>query len=1254
MNSNYFYKTSSLLLTLFAASTAAAHAAENQTISENNDSTDQKASDTTEAAVTYPVKQVIDASAKPYNLEETTEQPLAQAPVQAQNEVTPSEQPLAQAPVQAEEEVATAEQPVAQTPVQAEEEVATAEQPVAQTPVQAEEEVATAEQPVAQTPVQAQNEVTPAEQPVAQTPVQAEEEVATAEQLVTQTPVQAQEEVATAEQPVVQEPVQAQNEVTPAEQLVTQTPVQAGEEVTPAEQLVTQTPVQAGEEVTPAEQPGAQAPVQAQNEVTPAEQPVAQAPVQAQEEVTSSEQPVTQPDLKTASFSTRTLSVAPTARTMSLTAPSTSTGSAINDYILAQNYTVPTYQQDFSSELPQIAYRNGVAKPEGVVAHETANSTSTIYGEVAYMKNNWQSAFVHAFVDDNAIIETANTDYLAWGAGASANARFIQVELVRVYGQDRFAKAINNYADYIATNLHYYDLPVDSAEYDGNGTLWSHKAVSNFLGGTDHVDPYGWFYENGYSMDELTALVTLKYNQKVNAASGTIGTPPTTTVPPEVPVTQPVAVEAPVITSVSKMARINSTSAPVYTSVTDATAVPAAQKAGLTFYVNKQALYNGKNYLALSDENGVARGWVQSSQLTQASRGSQKALTLKFKTNSMIKGLYAVPWGSEAQKIADLSSSINKDFAPTKYSIVNAVPYYYGMINNQSGWIDGRQLTLVNALSNMKTVDMMARTSQQGAVVYTDQALTQRLTNKVIDTQYYIKASATKGSEVYYQLSDNSNRIIGWTKASDLNVSTHQTVAAKPAPFKVNASATALYSIPDGGASQKIASLVNDINTFFNVFQTEKVNDYYWYKGTLASSQLTGWIRGRQLTQQSKVFTTMKPVDMMGRTSQQGAVVYTDNNLTQVLPAKIVDKQYYINTAATKGTELYYQLSDINQNVVGWTKASELNAQSHQVLNYSKNTYYINKPSFIYSIPSGGASQRLLLLKDYMNKPFNVVKAEKVGDAIWYKGTLPATNTVGWVLGQFLSAKQIAYITAPSTFNEALSKQIALPYGSKPQVVYADDSGRTLTRNATSAEVSAQMKTTTTRYDDVQQYQFLNLHQSQNISATVLNRLLVNQGILAGQGAAFAEAAQRYNINEIYLISHALLESGNGTSQLSKGMGYNPSTGQAYATTGTKYYNMFGTRATDVNTINSGIQYAYSQGWNTPAKAIIGGAQYVAQNYFGNKQFTLYEMRWNPANPATHQYATDIAWAAKNASRLADFYRRIELTGLNFLIDQYQ
>src|SRR5699024_760459 len=62
------------------------------------------------------------------------------------------------------------------------------------------------------------------------------------------------------------------------------------------------------------------------------------------------------------------------------------------------------------------------------------------------------------------------------------------------------------------TMLYQYNLGVSSAESSGSGTLWSHKAVSRHLGGTNHVDPHGYFAKYGYNWTEFTKLVKTKYN----------------------------------------------------------------------------------------------------------------------------------------------------------------------------------------------------------------------------------------------------------------------------------------------------------------------------------------------------------------------------------------------------------------------------------------------------------------------------------------------------------------------------------------------------------------------------------------------------------------------------------------------------------------------------------------------------------------------------------------------------------------------
>src|SRR5699024_11475010 len=51
----------------------------------------------------------------------------------------------------------------------------------------------------------------------------------------------------------------------------------------------------------------------------------------------------------------------------------------------------------------------------------------------------------------------------------------------------------------------------------------------------------------------------------------------------------------------------------------------------------------------------------------------------------------------------------------------------------------------------------------------------------------------------------------------------------------------------------------------------------------------------------------------------------------------------------------------------------------------------------------------------------------------------------------------------------------------------------------------------------------------------VNKKILNGKGILDGKADAFIEAGKKHKINELYLISHSVLETGNGSSKLAKG-----------------------------------------------------------------------------------------------------------------------
>lgn len=170
-------------------------------------------------------------------------------------------------------------------------------------------------------------------------------------------------------------------------------------------------------------------------------------------------------------------------------------------------------------------------------------------------------------------------------------------------------------------------------------------------------------------------------------------------------------------------------------------------------------------------------------------------------------------------------------------------------------------------------------------------------------------------------------------------------------------------------------------------------------------------------------------------------------------------------------------------------------------------------------------------------------------------------------------------------------------------------------------------------------FQFLDLSKTSGATAAELNTFLKGKGILEGMGQAFIDASKKHGVNEIYLLSHALLETGNGTSKLATGVKIN----------GDEVYNMFGIGAIDSDPVGKGSQRAYQEGWFTPGQAIIGGAAFIGNNYVKSGQNTLYKMRWNPETMdnhgyASHQYATDIGWSFKQVNTMYNLYNSIGVT----------
>ena len=937
--------------------------------------------------------------------------------------------------------------------------------------------------------------------------------------------------------------------------------------------------------------------------------------------------------------------------------------SSINNYIRKNNFKAPNYEQDIASYLPKYQYRYG--KPEGIVMHDTANDNSTITGEINYMKNNYNSAFVHAYVDGNRIIETANTDYLAWGAGPAANDRFIHVELVHTHDYDSFARSINNYADYAATNLQYYGLAPDSAEYDGVGTVWTHKAVSNYLGGSDHIDPHGYLANHNYSYDELYDLIYEKYLIKSGkaAAWGTTSSGSTSGSKNESngSTTKPATNTGKLTVSTNNgVGRINTSNDGLYTTVYDQNGKKTS-KTNQTLKVTKSATLGNKNFYLVSDYNkGDLIGWVHQNDVSYNSAKSvvKNNQSYKIKPGEVV---YTVPWGTSSQKAGTVSGSSSQTFKASKQQQIGKTNYVYGTVNNLSGWVSLSKLTSTTKTATSPTTNnhltVNTLTSQQGTVAKTNHGVYTSVYDKkgiqksyVNGKTYKLSKKATLGNNSFYLITDNkTNTNLGWMQTGDITVkeavkkatATPTTSVSKIGQLNTNNSGikTTVYDKKGKNAS-KFAGRTYTVTKQ----RTQGNNTYVLIQNTKQNTPI-GWVNTKDINTRDLSKTKAK--------SGQYTVKATNNGLYAIpwgTKAQQLDTQNNIKNSKFNASKSVfvdkdeYLYGNVN-NKTGWISAKDLNkAQTQSAITPQKFDYVIYNASGNYYL-NPNATKSAGSLKGFHESIFTVFEKQIINGVTWYHGKL-SNGKIVWIKESDLRKELVKYYKSNLTLDQAVALQHGMKF--KPQIQRTPGKWE----DATASEIKNAMNSSKLAKDPTQKYQFLRLDKSQNISGTDLDKLLVGKGILEGQGEAFSEAAKTYNINEVYLVSHALLETGNGTSKLANG---GDVVNNKVVTNGAKkYYNMFGIGAVDKDPVKQGFATAKNNGWDTVKKAIVGGAKFIANSYINQGQNTLYKMRWNPDNPGVHQYATDVAWASHNATRIKGFYDSMNKLGKYFDVNTYK
>ena len=153
------------------------------------------------------------------------------------------------------------------------------------------------------------------------------------------------------------------------------------------------------------------------------------------------------------------------------------------------------------------AGRFTAGKPTWVVVHSSGNPNAGIDSEIAYMARNQDYAFTQAWAGHNKIVEIANTDYPAWGAGRTANKYAVQIEVTEDKRLSKAQKlqAIDREAFWVAVQCAYYGIPLNK--------VYSHNDISRmYPQDTNHTDPIAFFKSVGVSWSAFKEQVKKYYD----------------------------------------------------------------------------------------------------------------------------------------------------------------------------------------------------------------------------------------------------------------------------------------------------------------------------------------------------------------------------------------------------------------------------------------------------------------------------------------------------------------------------------------------------------------------------------------------------------------------------------------------------------------------------------------------------------------------------------------------------------------------
>lgn len=645
----------------------------------------------------------------------------------------------------------------------------------------------------------------------------------------------------------------------------------------------------------------------------------------------------------------------------------------------------------------------------------------------------------------------------------------------------------------------------------------------------------------------------------------------------------------------------------------------------------KEAVTQRATWLYIEIVGSNVKGWIDKNGVSPEAITSQKNVSYRGYLSRSTDTISTLPWGIPGYKsVQRVSGLLNREVSVMKEAITPRATWLFVEVvgTNVKGWIDKKGVS-PEAISSQKNVNYRGYLSGSNDTINSmpwgmpGYELIRAVGN-LQGKEVRVIEEATTQRATWLNVEVVGTSVTGWIDKTAIrpeSIKSEKTVNYRAFLLRENDS---INTLPWGMPGYKEVRKVNDLsNTEVHVTKEAVTDRATWVYVSVVGENISGWVDKKGIIQTSVAYRN----------------TYYNLTFEEILAAQM--RAGYPQTDAYGG---------------GWK-----DAKKEDVARYLNPENFVNvnngsTPKMEYVQITTGALNFRSAPSTTNSRVIGTVTRNQVYEILdgsngWYK--IDVNGVVGWISGEYVAliseiqyrpTDKVAIVNASSLNvrnkpSASGTRITSVKKGGKYKVIDEENGWYKLEINGTSGWASGSYLDLSIDINK-DNLQFLSLSSPSGLSVKDLNEILEGKGILEGQGAAFIEASQKYKVNEIYLISHALLETGNGKSQLATGVNVK----------GTVVYNMYGIGAVDHNALVGGSQRAHKEGWDTPAKAIIGGAAFINNSYVNSavhKQDTLYKMKWNPANPPTryqradgvwvnvaHQYATDIGWAVKQTRTL--------------------